>query len=64
MIAPIELKYQIGKNPGDYAGTYNLGGYYDSSARADLANPKIFHEGLYGLYLEAAQHIIHWGARA
>ena len=62
VIAPIELKYQIGKNPGDYAGTYNLGGYYDTSARADLANPNIFHEGLYGLYVEAAQHIIHWGA--
>jgi porin len=62
VIAPIELKYQIGKNPGDYAGTYNLGGYYDSSKRADLANPEIFHQGLYGLYAEAAQHIIHWGS--
>ncbi len=61
VIAPVELKYQIGKNPGDYGGTYNLGGYYDSSARADLANPKIFDEGLFGLYAEAAQQIIKWG---
>jgi len=27
VIAPVELKYQIGKDPGDYGGTYNLGGY-------------------------------------
>jgi hypothetical protein len=46
VIAPVELKYQIGKDPGDYRGTYNLGGYHDLLARADLANPKIFHEGL------------------
>jgi porin len=61
VIVPAELKYQIGKNPSDLGGTYNLGGYYDTSARADLANPKIFHEGLYGLYVEAAQQIIKWG---
>jgi len=61
VIVPVELKYQIGKNLGDLAGTYNLGGDYDTSARADLANPTIFHEGLYGLYLEAAQQIIKWG---
>ena len=61
VIVPAELKYQIGKDPGDYGGTYNLGGYYDSSARADLANPKIFDEGLFGLYAEAAQQIIKWG---
>ena len=46
VIAPVEFKYQIGKDPGDYGGTYNLGGYHDLLARADLANPKIFHEGL------------------
>jgi porin len=61
VIVPAELKYQIGKDPGDYGGTYNLGGYYDTSARPDLANPKIFDEGLYGLYVEAAQQIIKWG---
>jgi hypothetical protein len=27
VIAPVELKYQIGKDPGDYGGTYKLGGY-------------------------------------
>ncbi len=63
VIAPIEVKYQIGKNPGDYGGTYNLGAYYDSSAAPNLANPKEFDEGRYGLYLEAAQQIIKWGPR-
>ena len=61
VIAPVELKYQLGKNPGDYGGIYNLGGYYDSSARPDLANPKTFTEGLFGLYFEAAQQIVKWG---
>lgn len=63
VIAPIEVKYQIGKNPGDYGGTYNLGAYYNSSAAPNLANPKEFDEGRYGLYLEAAQQIIKWGPR-
>ena len=52
VIAPVELKYQLGKNPEDYGGIYNLGGYYDSSARPDLANPKTFTEGLFGIYFE------------
>jgi porin len=61
VIAPVEFKYQLGKNPSDYGGTYNLGGYYDSSARPDLANPKTFTEGLFGFYFEAAQQVIKWG---
>jgi len=61
VIVPAEFKYQLGKNIADYGGTYNLGGYYDTSARPDLANPKIFDTGLYGLYVEAAQQIIKWG---
>jgi porin len=61
VIAPVELKYQIGKNPGDYGGTYNFGGYYDSSAARDLANPTTFDVGRYGLYVEAAQQILKWG---
>ncbi len=44
VIAPVELKYVIGKNPADYSGTYNLGGYYDSSAAADLALPAAARE--------------------
>jgi porin len=63
VIVPAELKYQIGKNPSDLGGTYNFGGYYDTSARPDLANPKIFDEGLYGLYVEAAANH-QMGARA
>ncbi len=61
VIAPVELKYVLGKNPADYGGTYNLGGYYDSSAAADLANPTRFDVGRYGLYVEAAQQILKWG---
>jgi porin len=61
MIAPIELGYQLGKNPEEYGGTYKIGGYYDTSAAADLANPAVFDLGRQGLYLEAAQQIYKWG---
>ena len=60
-LLPGPVKYQIGKNIKDYGGTYNLGSYDDTSARPDLANPKIFDRGLYGLYVEATQQIINWG---
>ena len=60
-IAPIEIGYQLGKNPEDYGGTYKIGGYYDTSAAADLAKPAVFDQGRQGLYLEAAQQIYKWG---
>ena len=60
-IAPIELGYQLGKNPEDYGGTYKIGAYYDTSAAADLANPAVFDIGRQGLYLLAAQQIYKWG---
>ena len=61
MIAPIELGYQLGKNPEDYGGTYKIGGYYDTSAASSLADPAVFDTGRQGLYLEAAQQIYKWG---
>jgi porin len=61
VIAPIEIGYQLGKNPEEYGGTYKIGAYYDSSAAADLAEPAIFDQGRQGLYLEAAQQIYKWG---
>ena len=61
VIAPIEIGYQLGKNPEEYGGTYKIGAYYDSSAAADLANPAVFDQGRQGLYLEAAQQIYKWG---
>jgi porin len=60
-IVPIELGYQIGKNPSDYGGTYKIGAYYDSSAAADLANPHETDAGRYGLYIEAAQQVFKTG---
>lgn len=61
VIVPVELAYQIGKDPADYAGTYKIGAYYDSSDAADLANPHVTDDGRYGLYLEAAQQVFKTG---
>ena len=61
VIAPVELGYQLGKNPSDYAGTYKIGAYFDSSAAPDLANANETDTGRYGLYLEAAQQVFKAG---
>ena len=61
VIAPIEIAYQLGKNPEDYGGTYKIGAYYDSSAVPNLADPAVFDQGRQGLYLEAAQQVYKWG---
>ena len=61
VIVPIELGYQLGKKPSDYAGTYKIGAYYDTSAAPDLAYPQQTDTGRYGLYLEAAQQIFKTG---
>ena len=61
MIAPIEIAYQLGKNPEDYGGTYKIGAYYDTSAAPNLADPAVFDQGRQGLYLEAAQQIFKTG---
>src|SRR5207237_7590063 len=61
VIAPIEIGYQLGKNPEDYGGTYKIGAYYDTSAAPNLADPAVFDQGRQGLYLEAAQQIYKWG---
>jgi porin len=61
VVVPVELGYQIGKNPSDYGGTYKIGAYYDSSAAANLANPNETDSGRYGLYIEAAQQVFKTG---
>jgi porin len=61
VIVPTELGYQLGKHPSDYAGTYKIGAYYDTSAAPDLAHPQLTDIGRYGLYLEAAQQIFKTG---
>ena len=61
VIAPIEIAYQLGKNPEDYGGTYKIGTYYDTSAAPDLANPAKYDQGRQGVYFEAAQQIYKWG---
>ncbi|WP_077517970.1 carbohydrate porin [Rhodanobacter sp. C03] len=61
VLVPVELGYQIGKDPSDYAGTYKIGAYYDSSNTPDLANPHMADDGRYGLYVEAAQQVFKAG---
>ena len=52
---------QLGKNPSDYAGTYKIGAYYDSSQATNLATGHETDTGGSGLYLEAAQQIFKTG---
>jgi hypothetical protein len=52
---------RVSKNSRDVAATFNLGGHYDSLSGPDLANPKIFHQGLSSSYVATAPQIIKWG---
>lgn len=61
VIVPVELAYQLGNKPSDYAGTYKIGAYYDSSAAVNLATGRQTDAGRYGFYLEAAQQIYKTG---
>jgi porin len=56
-ITPVELTYQRGSRPEDYAGTYKIGVYYDTSRAPALSDPNIQVSGRYGVYIEAAQQI-------
>lgn len=60
-MVPVEISYQLGTKPEDYAGTYKVGGYYDSSAAPDLANPALALGSRSGYYLEASQQIFKTG---
>jgi porin len=62
VILPVEIAYQIGKNPSDYGGVYKLGAYYDTSVVSDVGRPEQKVHGRYGFYLEAAQQVFKTGA--
>jgi porin len=54
---PIEVGYDHGKTPFDYAGTLRLGTYYDTSRVAELGDTGNTVEGRSGLLVQAAQQI-------
>jgi len=56
-IAPFEVGYVHGTSPSDYAGTYKVGGYYDSSHAARLGAPDDRVDGRNGFYLQGAQQV-------
>jgi len=56
-IIPVELTYQRGTQPEDYAGTYKIGAYYDTSRAPDLSDASAQVSGRHGIYIEAAQQI-------
>jgi porin len=56
-IIPVELTYQRGTHPEDYAGTYKIGVYYDTSRAPDLTDTGTQDSGRSGVYIEAAQQI-------
>jgi porin len=56
-IIPVEFTYQRGTRPEDYAGTYKIGVYYDTSRAPDLSDASTQESGRYGVYIEAAQQI-------
>jgi porin len=57
VIAPLEIGYVHGKTPSDYAGTYKIGLYYDTSNTTDLSDPTRRAHGRTGGYIQAAQQI-------
>jgi porin len=54
---PVEVGYNYGKTPSDYAGTLRLGTYYDTSRVAELGGTGHTVEGRSGLLVQAAQQI-------
>ncbi len=56
-IIPVEVTYQVGTRPEDYAGTYKAGVYYDTSNAPDMTDVDIQDSGRHGVYIEAAQQI-------
>ena len=54
---PVEVGYNYGKTPSDYAGTMRLSAYYDSSRVAELGVTGRTVRGRSGLLVQAAQQI-------
>ena len=53
----MEVGYVHGKTPDDYAGTYKIDLYYDSSTVSDVADPTRKVSGRTGGYIQGAQEI-------
>lgn len=54
---PVEVGYNYGTSPADYAGTIRVGGYYDTSRANVLGEPGQTVAGRSGFLIEAAQQI-------
>lgn len=54
---PVEVGYSYGTTPSDYAGTYKIGAYYDSSRVAIQGDPSHTTTGRSGVLFQAAQQI-------
>ncbi|HEV7607836.1 MAG TPA: carbohydrate porin [Steroidobacteraceae bacterium] len=54
---PVEVGYNHGKTPSDYAGSVRLGTYYDTSRVAELGKTGDTVEGRSGLLVQAEQQV-------
>jgi porin len=55
---PVEIGYVHGKSPSDYAGTYKIGAYYDTTQATKLGGaPGQMVRGRHGFLVQAAQQI-------
>jgi porin len=57
MFFPVEVGYVHGKTPSDYAGTYKVTGYYETSRAALQGLPDQTKRGRAGAIFQAAQQI-------
>lgn len=56
-IFPWEVGYSHGNTPTDYAGTYRVGGYLDTSNAAEVGRPGRTVQSRYGFHVQAAQQV-------
>lgn len=54
---PVEVGYNYGKTPSDYAGTVRIGAYYDTSRANVLRAPGETVRGRSGMLIQAAQQV-------
>jgi porin len=54
---PVEVGYNYGKTPSDYAGTVRIGAYYDTSRASVQGRPNTTTTGRSGVLLQAAQQV-------
>jgi porin len=54
---PVEVGYNYGRTPSDYAGTVRIGAYYDTSRASVQGIPNATTTGRSGVLLQAAQQV-------